>query len=189
MRPMTSPQRNQTDIDLDKAGILETWDALDAPRYRLWWFQFGPYTGTNVFVWAGPAHRGVDSALEEAAGWLVDNAPGHIMEHNAPELKELIVEAMEELYPDKSWKDFQHEAGQHEWAQEVEEQAFADLTYTESGYLTSYEWTVNELSDGDELYAEVFEASVDDLLEDMDQDDVDKANAAAKRLGIDASWE
>lgn len=188
MGSMTRPRRNQPDIDLDKAGILEAFDALDAPRVGLWWFQFGPYTGTNVFVWAGPAYRGLDDALEEAAGWLADNAPGHLLAPDDPHLKDLIKETLED--EGKTWKAWQQAIeDQEQWAYDVEESAFADLTYTESGYLTSYEWTVNELSSDDDLYAEVFEASIDDIIDDMDEDDIDKANEVAEKLGIDARWE
>ena len=40
-----------------------------------------------------------------------------------------------------------------EIGQRVTEEAEADMTYTESGWLTSYEWTVNELTDRDDPYA------------------------------------
>ena len=64
-------------------------------------------------------------------------------------------------------------------------------TYTESGWLTSYEWFVNELHEGDELYAEVWEATIDELAEegDLDEDNIDAVNAFAQKLGIDAEWE
>lgn len=183
MRHMAKPRRNQPQIDIDKAGILEMFDALDAPRIGLWWFQFGPSATTNVFVWAGPGYRGLEDALEEAADWLADNAPGHLTTHE--EMDELYAEAADDLgilWPPLHTRDDPD-------VEAVTEQAEADMTYTESGWLKSYEWSVSELADGDEPYAEVFEASVDEILGDLDEDDIERANAAAEQLGIDARWE
>jgi len=61
---------------------------------------------------------------------------------------------------------------------------------TESGWLTSYEWYVNELHEGDEMFAEVWETTIDELAEqgDLDEDDVEEANKFAEKLGIDAVW-
>ncbi len=73
----------------------------------------------------------------------------------------------------------------------VREQAEADMTYTESGWLTSEEWTVNELHLGDEFYALAWEASIDELAEDGDlsDDDLEEVNAFAAEHDIDAGWE
>jgi hypothetical protein len=163
-------------IDISKAGIENMFDALDAPRVGLWHFTFGAYGSTHVFVWAGPAHRALDDALEEAASWLADNAPGHLSTDE--EMQELYDEAREELGDDAD-------------EDEIREQAEADMTYTESGYLTSYEWFVNELDSGDPLYAEVWEASIDELAEqgDLNEDDIEKVNKIAEQLGVDAEWE
>lgn len=146
------PRINSSDIDISKAGIENTFDAIPGRGDdALFWFQFGP--GTNVFVWKGPGIRGLDGALEEAASWLVDNAPGHF----------------------------------HEVESEEDE---VDMTYTESGYLASWEWYVNELHPGNELFNEVWEATMDQLAEegDLDNDDVEKVNKFAREYEIDAQW-
>jgi 8-oxo-dGTP pyrophosphatase MutT (NUDIX family) len=75
----------------------------------------------------------LEDALETAAGWLADNAPGLIMSPDDPELDVLYREACEELGEDPDSGEGPGDA----W-----EQATADLTYTESGYLTSYEWGI-----------------------------------------------
>lgn len=88
--------------------------------YVLW---FGAYADTRLAVWQGS----LDDALEEAAAWLAEFAPGHIVSDE--EIAELVREAQEE--------DPELDEG------EAYEQATADLTYTESGYITSYEWGIS----------------------------------------------
>ncbi len=104
----------------------ETGRYASTNRYVLW---FGSSGSTYLMCWA----RSLEDALETCAGWLADNAPGLIMKHDDPELTELYREACVELDldPDDS-----------ESYSEAYEQATADLTYTESGYLTSYEWGI-----------------------------------------------
>lgn len=113
------------------------------PSERRWWpnsylFSFGAYGSTYVLAYGSS----LEDALEEAAAWLADNAPGHLMPFGGEEHTDLIKEACHErgieFDPDKccgvieeSWDDILQEAE-------------ADLTYTESGFLTSYEWTVHE---------------------------------------------
>lgn len=108
---------------------------------RLWEFQFGSVGTTHVLVWTGKhsAMRGtdIDSALEEAAGALDTwGLKGHFVDDS--EVKELIEEALEE---DPELSD-----------DEAYEAATADLTYTESGYLTSYEWTAHEVDSDSPLF-------------------------------------
>lgn len=102
----------------------------------LWDFQFGAYGDTHVLVWTGKhsANRGIEDALEEAAGALADlGFKGHFVDED--EIAKLMVEAQEED-PDLD-------------EEEAFEAATTDMTYTESGYLTSYEWHVGEHHDGD----------------------------------------
>jgi hypothetical protein len=91
-------------------------------RYVLW---FGAYGGTRLMVWAND----LDSALELAGEWLLHYAPGHVIRHDSEDLRTLISEAREEN-PDLS-------------EDSVYELATADLTYTESGYIVSYEWGID----------------------------------------------
>lgn len=109
----------------------------------IWDFQFGAYGDTRCSVHADS----VDAALELAADWLRDNAPGHLMLHGHgndtrdPQLDSMMAEKCEEIgltWPiPEGTTDFQPY-----W--DAEQAAYADLTYTEAGYLTSYEWWVNE---------------------------------------------
>jgi hypothetical protein len=99
-------------------------------RYVLW---FGAYGPTRLMVWAND----LDSALEEAAEWLSEKAPGLIMKEWSDEHKDLIREVCEERgisFPE----GFQAMDMETQW--DIAEQAEADLTRTESGFLTSYEW-------------------------------------------------
>jgi hypothetical protein len=118
------------------------WEAYRHPN-SLFFFQFGVVGTTNVLVWQKADH--IDSALEEAAGWLESHAPGDLSDL-AEEYKYALKEAREELGED---------ADEEELEEKAREIAEADMTYTESGWLTSYEWFVNELFDG-----ELFEAAL-----------------------------
>ena len=116
MNPLEVPSGSAEQVARRYGGI----------RYeRLWVFQFGAVGTTNLLVWA----RSLEEGLEEAAGWLEEFAPGHFMDDEY--MKERYDEARAELGPDADEDD-------------VAQKAEADLTYTESGYLTSYEWWANE---------------------------------------------
>ncbi len=140
-------------IDLENAGIENLFDALLDPMVELWHFQFGAYGTTHVFVWSGPGHMGIEDALEEAASWLAENAPGvfHDVESDEDEV---------------------------------------DMTYTESGWIPSWEWTVSRLESKDDRYADVWEASIEALADEgeLNEDDIATVNATAARLGFDAEW-
>ena len=103
----------------------------DGRSYVLW---FGACGATYLHVYT----RSLEDAIEQCAAWLAEHAPGHIMEHGCEEHTDLLREAFEdaglEWTGDIDWED----AAQSEAAQNAE----ADLTYTESGYLTSYEWGI-----------------------------------------------
>jgi hypothetical protein len=99
-------------------------------------FHFGTY-GTHVL-----AYGRLEDALEDAAAWLKDNTPGMFTEPAyAVAMKECAdagdLEGLDE--------DEQEEC--------VRERAESDLTYTESGWLVSYEWTITELHSPEELLA------------------------------------
>lgn len=94
-------------------------------RYVLW---FGAHA-TYLMCWA----RSLEQALETCAEWLADNAPGLIMTHDDPELDSLYREACAELGEDPD----SGEGPGNAW-----EQATADLTPTDSGYIPSDEWGI-----------------------------------------------
>lgn len=92
---------------------------------------FGAYGATYCYVWADC----LDDALECAAEWLLKHAPGHIMAHDSEALQALVREAADELgLPDD---DVDHQ----DWGRAYEA-ATVDMTYTESGYLRSWEWGI-----------------------------------------------
>jgi hypothetical protein len=82
----------------------------------LYRFAFGAYGWTRVFVWG--ERDAVERALETAAGWLADNAPGIFSSDDAIE-------------PDGRDNDGNP----------------VDHTYTEAGWIPSWEWCVNEEHD------------------------------------------
>jgi hypothetical protein len=112
---------------------------------RLWRFQFGAFTTTAIYCWADS----IDEGLEVCAAWLFDHSPGHLIQMGDPELSELIEGVLPDGETISSWQAAFRSGSNHDqsWACEVEQEAFADLTYTDSGYLTSYEWWVDEVDD------------------------------------------
>jgi hypothetical protein len=102
-------------------------------RFVLW---FGACAPTRLMVWA----NSLDDALEEAAEWLAENAPGNIMKDWEEEHKALVSEVCEErgiTFPD----GFDALPDEAKWA--ICDEAESDLTRTESGFLTSYEWGID----------------------------------------------
>ena len=107
----------------------------DSYRHR-YVFQFGAYGCTHLLAYA----NGLDDALEECAAWLAEHAPGHIMAYDSNEMRDLYNEALAELVEEGA------DPYDEDTIEQAREDATADLTYTESGYLTSYEWSI-ELDD------------------------------------------
>lgn len=122
----------------------ESWDSY--LRNSLFAFQFGAHGTTRVLIWEQRDH--IDSALEEAGSWLEQHAPGHLSDLS-DEYKEALEEARSELGEDADEEKLQ------ERAQEIAE---TDMTYTEAGWITSWEWHVNELTRG-ELFDVALHAS------------------------------
>lgn len=125
----------RTSYGTDRAVNYANWSTHEGARFT---FQFGAYGDTQVVVFGAPDH--LEDALEEAASWLKDNAPGHLIEDWGSEHQALYDAVWDELFPGvEELTDEQRE--------QVHEQATADLTYTESGYLASREWHVHEETD------------------------------------------
>jgi hypothetical protein len=103
-------------------------------KRTLYRFQFGAYGTDYVYAWA--CHT-LDDALEAAAEWLEEHKPGHFSEPDYDD-------SARELGAPDDWRT------DEEWAGKVAEHAETDHTYTESGYLLSWEWTVDEVHDADE---------------------------------------
>lgn len=105
--------------------------------------QFGAH-GTALHCYAS----GLEDALEQCAAWLAEYAPGHIMAHGSDEHTALCREAFEDA--GLAW------TGAIDWEDQAQsdamESAEADLTYTESGYLTSYEWMGSRVDSVEALY-------------------------------------
>lgn len=123
-----------TDRD-ESAIVIVNPDQRDWARHRyvLW---FGAYASTRLMIWA----NSLESAIEDAAEWLAEHAPGHLMAPNSPEYIDLLRDACKdhgiEWDPDRFYGGIDSEI------EAVIQDAEADLTYTESGYLTSYEWGI-----------------------------------------------
>ena len=97
-----------------------------------WLFQFGAYGTTRVIVLAEPGTSSLYDALETAAEVVADVAPGVFHDEAVTEAyNEAIAEGMS--------------------PSEATEEAETDMTYTESGYIPSWEWTVSNLGPGDSL--------------------------------------
>ncbi len=107
-------------------------------RYVLW---FGACAPTRLMVWA----NSLDDALEEAAEHLAEHAPGLVMKEWGDEHKTLVAEACAErgiTFP-VGFEKMEDDDTSLVSKWEITDQAEADLTRTESGFLTSYEWGID----------------------------------------------
>lgn len=136
------------------------------PHHRgggLWLFQFGAYGATWVAVW----NASLEDALEEAGGWLADHAPGHLTtEEELWKDKGLIEDAMEDVGVSGPFNELDEED-----QYKVHESMTTDMTYTESGYLNSWEWYVNELDPGDPDYKKILVESAREDPEVIEEDE------------------
>lgn len=96
---------------------------------------FGAFAWTRLLVYT----TSLDEALEECGAWLADHAPGLIMPMGSPEHLDLIKEYCSDHDLDY---DSLNEPHNQERFWGVCEQAESDLTSTESGFITSHEWTI-----------------------------------------------
>ena len=101
-------------------------------------FHFGAYGDTEVCVIQRPDH--FDDALEIAAEWLKENEPGHFSE---PDYESAARECGIDLaqYTGGMIDIFDRDEA---LAESIQQSAETDHTYTESGWLLSWEWTVDE---------------------------------------------
>lgn len=104
-------------------------------RFVLWFGWFGTCVPTHLMVYA----NGLDDALEECADWLAANEPGHLMPLYGDEHMALIAEVATEHGLTLAQLDEVDEQQRFD----LEQDATADCTYTEQGYLTSYEWGIS----------------------------------------------
>lgn len=99
-------------------------------------YRFGAYGWTVVAVGSdGDRPRSIEAGLELAAEWLAENAPGIFAELDFTSAREGL-EADGRIAP---------EATDEDSLQLIYDYATADLTYTESGYLCAWEWTVDDV--------------------------------------------
>jgi hypothetical protein len=101
-------------------------------RYVLWFGACGP---TRVMVWA----NSLDDAIEIAAEWLADHAPGNLIPIWGEEHKGLIAEACSDRGVDFATFDGLDDDAKSAITTDAE----ADLSMTESGFLTAYEWGID----------------------------------------------
>jgi hypothetical protein len=111
---------------------------------ELFLFSFGAYGDDLMLVFA----NGVEKALEIAASDLLAHSPGSFVDQE--EMKQLYDEALEESSSEE----------------ETQEKATVDLTYTESGYIPSWEWGVN---DATPLLVKEAKAASKAFMEDPDE--------------------
>ena len=127
----------------------------------LYQFQFGPYTGTEVYVWAD----GDEDAFEIAIEWVDDNAPGLLVTVDEDDLKEAAEDLGIEW--DEAWSNG-GAAGRKEFGTtwnpyddpefvKIVEHAEADLTLIghttlkHGTHIPSWEWHFHEVTDEGEI--------------------------------------
>lgn len=146
------------------------------PHHRgggIWIYQFGAYGTTWLAVWGA----NIEDTLEEAAQWLLEHARGQITtQEQLWEDKSDIEDAMGELGLSGAFEDLEDE---DKWA--VQDRMTVDMTYTESGYIASWEWYVNEICPGDALYKPILVESVRED-PDLDEYQIEAYNKALKMM-------
>lgn len=109
----------------------------------VWVFQFGACATTHVL-----AYGYLENALEDAAAWLAKHAPGHLTEPDYEQAEhELQQDSLSGEHPLPDDPDLRQDA--------ICQRAESGLTYTESGWLLSHEWTATELREPGDLLAYV----------------------------------
>ena len=127
----------KVEVDPKKGiSLAPTMDYLINPEEEeffdnLYRFSFGAYGSMYCLVYG----RDCESALETAADWLSEHCPGVFTDPSTEEVARK--ELAEDLQVDPSTLT----------EDEVFEYATMDLTYTESGYLASWEWFVRNASE------------------------------------------
>lgn len=176
-------------------GAVSPRSGETGPVYEV---QIGPYAHLNFVVFA-EKHEGLEHAIEQVGAWLADNAPGALTGDD--EMEELYVEAAQDLYPDKMAKvekgGWWHDLLGPSERDSVREQAEADMMYTESGWLTSYEIHFNEVQVGTPLFGDAFNYAMFDyeqgtsdnihpIAEKIEDDDISPSAVMEilKKLGV-----
>lgn len=126
----------------------------EGPSLFLLQFSNGWYSALPLLVWADS----LESALEQCAEWLIENAPGFIMAPHSMEISKLIERAAAE-------NPRAENESEDDWTERVTQAWSTGLTSTESGYIASHEWTGREIDDPATLRAAII-VSVRDLVGD-----------------------
>jgi hypothetical protein len=111
-----------------------------SPSPVLFRFWFGVYGSTVLYVWED--RDSPDDALETAAAYLADHAPGIF---SPPEYSTAAIE----IGAPPDWED---RDDSEDWADRISEAAEVDHTYTESGYLLSWEWGFDQIPEDSATY-------------------------------------
>jgi hypothetical protein len=135
---------------------------------QLYAMHFGAYGTTCLLVWSNKGS--IEDAAELAAEFLAEYAPGHIT--SEADVGKLMEEAKQD---DPELDD-----------EEAYEAATADLTYTEAGWLTSYEWTIDDVHKGDPLFDAALEASKEEYEEQYNEQAPNKRGAHRRNARLNA---
>jgi hypothetical protein len=113
------------DVTLVNPGDRDSWTCTHA-----YVFHFGAYGDTHLMVWGDS----LDSALDEAIDWLVDNAPGHIVDDQVQEEYECLCEEYGPLLLTDEVRE------------RLQEESEADTTCggNYGNRINSWEWSVTE---------------------------------------------
>lgn len=108
-----------------------SWGSGHYRAWKLFSLGFGAYGSTNVAVFA----NSLEDAVEESAAWLRDYAPGIFTDVTQDDIHDAQVELAEER-----GVNIQDMEDDDDLMCRVYDNATQDLTYTESGYIASWEW-------------------------------------------------
>ncbi len=123
-------------FNLDNVHYADSRSNWQPGEGTAWLFSFGAYGNAYVVAFGS-----LEDALEDAAATLRDVAPGMFVEPD-------YLEALADLINAGEIEGFELGLDDLDDDQrcEVMEHAEVDLTYTESGWLASWEWTCREVT-------------------------------------------
>lgn len=148
--------------DRDPYVLVNPLEYNNWTRTQLYAMHFGAYGTTCLLIWMDAS---IEDAAEVAAEWLVKYAPGHIT------TEEHVGKLMEEVREEEPGID----------DEAAYEKATADLTYTEAGWLTSYEWTIDDIHKGTPLFEAALAASKEEYAEVYDEQAPNKKRGSHRK--------
>lgn len=155
---------NPLDVENPEGGFVRRYGGLTVENIVIV-FSFGAYGCTMVAV----INETLNDALETAAAWLAEYRPGLIEEDGSASRRASELDAYREVTgngdADRVPDDLDDDTRERVWAM-----AETDMTYTESGWIPSWEWTMTDLDPSDPLHGKIVRKAMDAYRKEYGED-------------------